>query len=103
MPNNEIPEVFNLPSDTPPQRWSDKVEYFRQNPMYPLYGDYIQDFPPLPSISPPSIAEPSISLPPITLSPPSQEDFNTTLDELEGVINDLFLTIRGMRSKNYDF
>lgn len=86
---NEIPEVFNLPSDTPPQRWSDKVEYFRQNPLYPLYGDYIQDFP-----------EPS---PPKVFDPPSQEDFNSTLDELENVINDIFLTIRGMRSKNYDF
>lgn len=90
MPNNEIPEVFNLPSDTPPQRWNDKVEYFRQNPLYPLYGDYIQDFP----SPPPVITE---------FNPPPQEDFNTTLDELEEVINDLFLTIRGMRSKNHDF
>ena len=89
MPNNETPEVFNLPSDTPPYRWSDKVEYFRQNLLYPLYGNYIQDFP-----EPP---------PPKVFDPPSQEDFNSTLDELENVINDIFLTIRGMRSKNYDF
>ena len=84
-----------------------------QNSLYPLYGDYIQDFPPLPSISPtpneeevindlPSIAEPSISPSFITLNPPSQEDFSTTLDELEEVINNLFLTIRGIRSKNHD-
>lgn len=68
------------------------VEYFRQNPLYPLYEDYIQDFP---EPTPPAITPPSFN-------PPSQEDFNSTLDELEEVINDLFLTIRGMRSKNYD-
>lgn len=83
---NEIPEVFNIPSDIPPQRWSDKTEYFKQNPLYPIYGDYIQDFPD----------------PPVTnleFNPPPQDDFNTTLDELENVISDIFLTIRGMRSK----
>ncbi len=83
---NEILEVFNIPSDIPPQRWSDKTEYFKQNPLYPIYGDYIQDFPD----------------PPVTnleFNPPPQDDFNITLDELENVISDIFLTIRGMRSK----
>lgn len=64
--------------------------HVKQNPMCPLVPEYIQDFP----SSPPVIQH--------DFNPPSQEDYGTTLDELENVISDIFLTLRGMRSKNYD-
>lgn len=67
------------------------ITHFKQNNLYPLVPEYIPDIP-----DPPAVVEP-------WFSPPPQEAFNTTLDELEEVISDLFLTIRGMRSRNYDF
>ncbi len=67
------------------------ITHFKQNNLYPLVPEHIPDIPDLPAVVEPGF------------SPPPQEDFNTTLDELEEVISDLFLTIRGMRSRNHDF
>ncbi len=72
-------------------RGTHTITHFKQNNLYPLVPEHIPDIPDLPTV-----VEPGFNLPP-------QDDFNTTLDELENVISDLFLTIRGMRSKNHDF